>query len=129
MFEGRKERMNEYNRFYDSIFENPNWWQCDEPEEFTETSGLGKDGEMEKIRDQFVLIPLWCLCDGLVSGTCQTQHRHIIVAFELESSFKDIWLYKIRYKFQNSGRAKKRVKIQDAFHLARAIVNMSQRKI
>ncbi|GFU18678.1 uncharacterized protein NPIL_621011 [Nephila pilipes] len=64
----------------------------------------------------------------MVSGTGRTQHRHMIVACELESAFKDIWQYKIRYDFPNSGRAKKCVKIQDAFHLARAIVYVSQRK-
>ncbi|GFS62656.1 uncharacterized protein NPIL_600601 [Nephila pilipes] len=83
---------------------------------------------MGKILGQFALLPFWCLCDGMVSGTGRTQHRHMIVACELESSFKDIWQYKIRYDFPNSGRAKKCVKIQDAFHLARAIVYVSQRK-
>ncbi|GFS53465.1 hypothetical protein NPIL_44481 [Nephila pilipes] len=43
MFGSRKERMNEYVGFYDSVFENPDWWRCDDPVEFTETSGLGKD--------------------------------------------------------------------------------------
>ncbi|GFT17198.1 uncharacterized protein NPIL_22011 [Nephila pilipes] len=153
----RKERMNEYVGFYDSIFENPDWWQCDDPVEFTEASGLGKDvygilqrftrgdlvwfhlmvkhdafetfcKEMGKIRGQFALLPFWCLCDGMVSGMGRTQHRHMIVACELESAFKDIWQYKIRYDFPNSGRAKKCVKIQDAFHLARSIVYVSQRK-
>ncbi|GFT83586.1 uncharacterized protein NPIL_106641 [Nephila pilipes] len=153
----RKERMNEYVGFYDSVFENPDWWRCDDPVEFTEASGLGKDvygilqrftrgdlvwfhlmvkhdafeafcKDMGKIRGQFALLPFWCLCDGMVSGTGRTQHRHMIVACELESAFKDIWQYKIRYDFPNSGRAKKCVKIQDAFHLARAIVYVSQRK-
>ncbi|GFU28113.1 uncharacterized protein NPIL_187921 [Nephila pilipes] len=138
------------------MFENPDWWRCDDPVEFTEASGLGKDAygilqrftrgdlvwfhlmvkhdafetfckEMGKIWGQFALLPFWCLCDGMVSGTGRTQHRHMIVACELESSFKDIWQYKICYDFPNSGRAKKCVKIQDAFHLARAIVNVSQR--
>ncbi|GFS62653.1 hypothetical protein NPIL_600611 [Nephila pilipes] len=35
----RKERMNEYVGFYDSLFENPDWWRCDDPVEFTEASG------------------------------------------------------------------------------------------
>ncbi|GFT85349.1 hypothetical protein NPIL_70391 [Nephila pilipes] len=39
----RKERMNEYVGFYDSVFENSDWWRCDDPVEFTEASGLGKD--------------------------------------------------------------------------------------
>ncbi|GFT49784.1 uncharacterized protein NPIL_143161 [Nephila pilipes] len=153
----RKERMNEYVGFYDSVFENPDWWRCDDPVGFTEASGLGKDvygilqrftrgdlvwfhlmvkhdafetfcKKMEKIRGQFTLLPFWCLCDDMVSGTGRTQHRHMIVACELESSFKDIWQYKIRYDFPNSGRAKKCVKIQDAFHLALAIVYVGQRK-
>ncbi|GFT12891.1 uncharacterized protein NPIL_519221 [Nephila pilipes] len=156
MFGRCKERMNEYVGFYDSVFENPDWWRSDEPVEFTEASGLAEvygilqrftwgdldwfhnmvkhDAfetffwEMEKIRNQFVLLLFWCLCDGMVSGTSRTQHRHMIVACELESSFKDIWQYKIRYKFLNSGRAKKCVKIQDAFHLARVIVYVNQRK-
>ncbi|GFT77691.1 uncharacterized protein NPIL_628261 [Nephila pilipes] len=156
-FGRRKERMNEYVRYYDSVFEKPDWWLCDEPGEFTEESGLCKYvysilqrfirgdlhwfnlmvkheafetfcKEMEKIRDQFVLLPFWCLCDGMVSGTGRMQHRQMIVACELESSFKDIWKYKIRYEFPNSGRAKKCVQIQDPFHLARAIVYVSQRK-
>ncbi|GFU28386.1 uncharacterized protein NPIL_173231 [Nephila pilipes] len=109
IFGRRKERLNEYVGFYDSVFENPDW-------------------EMENIWDQFVLLPFWCLYDGMVSGMGRTQHRHMIVACELESSFKDIWKYEIRYEFPNSGRAKKCVQIQDPFHLARAIVYVSQRK-
>ncbi|GFS29884.1 uncharacterized protein NPIL_235191 [Nephila pilipes] len=49
--------------------------------------------EIEKIRDQFALFPFWCLCDGMVSGTGRKQHRHVIMAYELESSFKDIWKF------------------------------------
>ncbi|GFT16655.1 uncharacterized protein NPIL_239701 [Nephila pilipes] len=43
MFGHRKERMIDYVGFYDSVFENPDWWRCDDPVEFTEASGLGKD--------------------------------------------------------------------------------------
>ncbi|GFW25986.1 uncharacterized protein TNCV_3316581 [Trichonephila clavipes] len=81
--------------------------------------------EMEKIRDEFVLLPFWCLCDGMED---KIQHRHMILACEPESSFKDIWKHKIRYDFANKGRAKKCVKIRDAFHLARTIVYASQPK-
>ncbi|GFT49303.1 uncharacterized protein NPIL_22861, partial [Nephila pilipes] len=152
-----KEKLNAYVGFYDSVLEKPDMWRCDDPVEFTEASGLGKDvygivqryfrgdlvwfhilvkhdafqtfcTEMEKIRDQVVLLPFWCLCDGLVNGTGRTQHRHMIVACELESAFEDVWKHKIRYEFPNRGRAKKCVKIQDAFHLARAIVYVSQPK-
>ncbi|GFW26014.1 uncharacterized protein TNCV_3316861 [Trichonephila clavipes] len=82
--------------------------------------------EMEKIRDEFVLLPFWCLCDGMED---KIQHRHMILACEPESSFKDIWKHKIRYDFANKGRAKKCVKIRDAFHLARTIVYASQPKV
>ncbi|GFT14529.1 TTKRSYEDQ domain-containing protein [Nephila pilipes] len=84
--------------------------------------------EMEKNRDQFVLLSFWYLCDDMVSDTGHAQHRHMIVVCQQESSFKDIWKYKIRYEFLNSGRAKKCVKIQDPFHLSRAIVYVSQGK-
>ncbi|GFT07059.1 c2H2-type domain-containing protein [Nephila pilipes] len=98
MFGRLKERMNEYVGFYDSVFEKHDWWRCDNPVEFIEASGFGKDvygilqhftrgdlvwlnlvvkhdafetfcKEMEKIRDQFVLLPFWCLCNGMKSGT------------------------------------------------------------
>ncbi|GFY48927.1 uncharacterized protein TNIN_205831 [Trichonephila inaurata madagascariensis] len=52
----------------------------------------------------------------------------MILACEPESSFKEIWKHKIRYDFPNQGRAKKCVKIRDAFHLARTIVYVSQPK-
>ncbi|GFS95425.1 uncharacterized protein TNCV_409881 [Trichonephila clavipes] len=80
---------------------------------------------MEKIRDEFVLLPFWYLCDGLEG---KVQHRHMILGCEPESSFKDIWKHKIRYDFPNKGRVKKCVKIPDAFHLARTIVYVSQPK-
>ncbi|GFX86626.1 uncharacterized protein TNCV_1994881 [Trichonephila clavipes] len=81
--------------------------------------------EMETIRDEFVLLPFWCLCDGLEG---KVQHREMILSCEPGSSFKDIWKHKIRYDFPNKGRAKKCVKIRDAFHLARTIVYVSQPK-
>ncbi|GFX86579.1 uncharacterized protein TNCV_461991 [Trichonephila clavipes] len=52
----------------------------------------------------------------------------MILASEQESSFKDIWKHKIRYDFRNKGRAKKCVKVRDAFLLARTIVYVSQPK-
>ncbi|GFS73056.1 uncharacterized protein TNCV_3606481 [Trichonephila clavipes] len=81
-----------YVGFYDSVFEKPDMWP--RGIEFSEASGLGKDvhgilqryqsqdmewfhimvkhdafpifcREMETIRDEFVLLPFWCLCDGL----------------------------------------------------------------
>ncbi|GFY56117.1 uncharacterized protein TNIN_277681 [Trichonephila inaurata madagascariensis] len=141
-----------YVGFYDSVFEKPDMWP--RGIEFSEASGLGKDvhgiiqrylsqdmdlfhimvkhdafpifcREMEQIRDEFVLLPFWCLCDGLEG---KIQHRHMILACEPESSFKEIWKHKIRYNFPNQGRAKKCVKIRDAFHLARTIVYVSQPK-
>ncbi|GFX33194.1 uncharacterized protein TNCV_2353631 [Trichonephila clavipes] len=141
-----------YVGFYESVFEKPDMWP--RGLEFSEASGLGKDvhgilqryqsqdmewfhimvkhdafpifcREMETIRDEFVLLPFWCLCDGLEG---KVQHRHMILACEPGSSFKDIWKHKIRYDFPNKGLAKKCVKIRDAFHLARTIVYVSQPK-
>ncbi|GFT63417.1 uncharacterized protein TNCV_1780491 [Trichonephila clavipes] len=80
---------------------------------------------MKKIRDEFVLLPFWCLCHGLEG---KIHHRHIILACEPESSFKDIRKHKIRYDFSNKGRAKKCVKFRDTFHLVRTIVYVSQPK-
>ncbi|GFV98918.1 uncharacterized protein TNCV_200631 [Trichonephila clavipes] len=103
-----------YEGFYDSVFEKPNMWI--RGLEFSEASGLGKDvhgvlqrylsqdmdwfyimvkhdafpvfcREMEKIRDEFVLLPFWCLCDGLEG---KVQHRHMILACEPESSFNPL---------------------------------------
>ncbi|GFV93009.1 uncharacterized protein TNCV_3427211 [Trichonephila clavipes] len=148
----RKDRVSEYVGFYDSLFENPEMWE--ERVEFQ--GGLGKDvwgmvqrylredlmwfhimvkqdmfdtfrKEMEKIRDQFVLLPFWCLCDGLVNEKGKIQHRHMILACEPESSFEDVWKGKIRYEFPNSGRATK-CKMKSAFHLVRTIMYVSQPK-
>ncbi|GFT42657.1 uncharacterized protein NPIL_121441 [Nephila pilipes] len=125
--------------------------------EFTEASGLSKDicgifqcyltgdldglhimvkydafhifcQEMEMIQDQLVVLPFWCLCDGLVSGTGQTQHRYMIVASKPESSFEDIWKHIVHCEIPSSGAAKKCVKIQDNFLLVRIIMYVSQRK-
>ncbi|GFW94128.1 uncharacterized protein TNCV_1978681 [Trichonephila clavipes] len=124
MHDRRKEPT--YEEFYDSVFEKPDMWI--RGLEFSEASGLGKDVQrilqryrsqdmdwfhimvkhdafsifcrnMEKIRDEFVLLPFWCLCDGLEG---KIQHRHIF------------W--------------PKCVKIRDAFHLTRTIVYVSQPK-
>ncbi|GFT24486.1 uncharacterized protein TNCV_3253021 [Trichonephila clavipes] len=139
--------------FHDSVFEKPDMWE--EGIEFE--NGLGKDvwgmiqcylkgdlvwfhimvkhnifdtfcKEMEGIRDQFVILPFWCLCDGLETERGKIQHRHMILACEQESAFEEIWKGKVRYEFPSRRRAKKCVKIQSAFHLARAIVYMSQPK-
>ncbi|GFW05383.1 uncharacterized protein TNCV_3359021 [Trichonephila clavipes] len=85
--------------FYDSMFEKPEMWE--EGVEFL--GGLGKDvwgiverylrgdlewlhimvkhnifytfcREMERIRDQCVILPFWCLCDGLVNEKGKKQH-------------------------------------------------------
>ncbi|GFU05554.1 uncharacterized protein NPIL_6501 [Nephila pilipes] len=43
MFSHRKERMNEYLGFYDSVLEKLDMWRCDDSVEFTEARGLGED--------------------------------------------------------------------------------------
>ncbi|GFW90537.1 uncharacterized protein TNCV_565751 [Trichonephila clavipes] len=106
--------------FYDSLFEKPDMWE----EEMD--NGLGKDvwdiiqrylkgdlfwfhimvkhifntfcKEMEAIRDQFVILPFWCLCDRLETEKGKIQHRHMILACEQESAFEQIWKGKIRYE-------------------------------
>ncbi|GFV77392.1 uncharacterized protein TNCV_3759221 [Trichonephila clavipes] len=84
--------------------------------------------EMEKIRDQCVILPFWCLCDVLVNEKGKIQHLHMILACEPESSFEDVWKGKVWYEFPNSGRAKKCIKIKNAFHLVRTIMYVSQPK-
>ncbi|GFU00025.1 uncharacterized protein TNCV_1659811 [Trichonephila clavipes] len=84
--------------------------------------------EMERIRDQCVLLPFWCLCDGLETERGKIHHRHMILACEPDCAFEEIWKGKVRYDFPNSGRAKKCVKIKNAFHLVRTIVYVSQPK-
>ncbi|GFT24577.1 hypothetical protein NPIL_239931 [Nephila pilipes] len=97
-------------------------WLCDDP-----VGGLGKDlygivqryfrGDLARFHipvkhdTPFHDAPFWCLSDGMVNGTGRTHYRHMNMVCELESSFKDIWKYKIRYEFPNNGRAKKCVKI------------------
>ncbi|GFU14309.1 uncharacterized protein TNCV_3491201 [Trichonephila clavipes] len=149
----RKDRMSEYVGFYDSLLEKPEMWE----EGVTFQNGLLNDvwgmvqrylrqdlmwfhimvkhdvfdafrKEMEKIRDQCVILPFWCLCDGLVNEKGKIQHRHMILACEPESSFEDVWKGKVRYEFPNSGRAKKCIKIKNAFHLVRTIMYVSQPK-
>ncbi|GFX64549.1 uncharacterized protein TNCV_2811741 [Trichonephila clavipes] len=84
--------------------------------------------EMENIRVQCVILPFWCLCDGLVNEKSKIQHRHRILACKPESSFENIWKEKIRYEFPNSCRAKKCIKIKHAFHLVRTMMYVSQPK-
>ncbi|GFW39595.1 uncharacterized protein TNCV_3187661 [Trichonephila clavipes] len=83
---------------------------------------------MEKIRDQCVILPFWCVRDGLVNEKSKIKYRHMILACEPESLFEDVWKGKIRYEFPNSGRAKKCVKIKNAFHLVRTMMYVSQPK-
>ncbi|GFS62545.1 uncharacterized protein TNIN_134421 [Trichonephila inaurata madagascariensis] len=54
----------------------------------------------------------------------------MILACEQESAFEEIWKGKVRYiyEFPSTGRAKKCVKIKNAFHLVRSMVYMSQPK-
>ncbi|GFU15945.1 uncharacterized protein TNCV_2368721 [Trichonephila clavipes] len=88
----RKDRLSEYVGFYDSLFEKPEMSE----EGIELQAALGKDvwgsverylrqylvwfhimvkhdmfdtfrKEMEKIRDQFVMLPFWCLCDEMVN--------------------------------------------------------------
>ncbi|GFU11653.1 uncharacterized protein TNCV_5024861 [Trichonephila clavipes] len=139
--------------FYDSMFEKPEMWE--EGIEFH--GGLGKDvwgiverylrgdlewfhigvkhdifeifcREMEKIGDQCVILPFWCLCDGLVNEKGKIQHRHMILACKPESSLENIWKEKIRYEFPNIGRAKRCIKIKHIFHLVRTMMYVSQPK-
>ncbi|GFW62908.1 uncharacterized protein TNCV_4452571 [Trichonephila clavipes] len=83
---------------------------------------------MEKIGDQCVILPFWCLCDGLVNEKGKIKHRHMILICKPESSFENIWKEKIRYEFPNSGRGKKCIKIKHAFHLVRTMMYVNQPK-
>ncbi|GFU35572.1 uncharacterized protein TNCV_4875771 [Trichonephila clavipes] len=83
---------------------------------------------MAKIRDQCVILPFWCLCDGLVNEKGKIQHRHIILACEQESLFEDVWKGKIRCEFPNSGRAKKCIKMKSGFNLVRTMMYVSEPK-
>ncbi|GFX93266.1 uncharacterized protein TNCV_4761451 [Trichonephila clavipes] len=113
--------------FYDSMFEKPEMWE--EGIEFH--GGLGKDvwgiverylkgdlewfhisvkhdvfdtfrKEMEKIRDQCVILPFWCLCDGLVNEKDKIQHRHMILACKPESFLKTFGKKKFVMNFQTA---------------------------
>ncbi|GFY19357.1 uncharacterized protein TNCV_4127441 [Trichonephila clavipes] len=148
-----KDRLSEYVGFYNSLLEKPEMWE----EGVTFQNGFRKDvwgivqlylrqdlmwfhimvkhdvfdtfrKEMEKIRDQCVILPFWYLCDGLVNEKGKIQHRHMILACEQESVFEDVLKGKGRYKFPNSGRVKKCIKIKNAFHLVRTIMYVSQPK-
>ncbi|GFV77307.1 uncharacterized protein TNCV_874231 [Trichonephila clavipes] len=150
----RKDRLSEYVGFYDSLLEKPEMWE----EGVTFQNGLGKDvwglvqrylrqdlmwfhimvkhdvfdtfrKEMEKIRDQCVILSFWCLCDGLVNEKGKVQHRHMILACEQESSFEDVWKGKsVVMNFQTAVGPKKCIKIKNAFHLVRTIMYVSQPK-
>ncbi|GFX06623.1 uncharacterized protein TNCV_382191 [Trichonephila clavipes] len=135
---------------YESVFEKPDMWRNDGVS-FSESSGLGKDvygivqrylkkdlkwfhvmvkhdafqifcREMEKIQNEIVVLPFWCLCDGLMAGIAKVQHRHMIIACELQGQFEFVWKHKFRYNIAN-GRAKKRIQIENAFHLVRTIAS------
>ncbi|GFX71805.1 uncharacterized protein TNCV_2010421 [Trichonephila clavipes] len=64
----------------------------------------------------------------LVNEKGKIQHRHMVLACKPESFFENIWEEKMRYKFPNSGRTKKCIKIKSAFHLVRVIMYVSQPK-
>ncbi|GFW88243.1 uncharacterized protein TNCV_820001 [Trichonephila clavipes] len=117
----RKDRLSEYVGSYDSLLEKPEMWE--EGVKFQNV--LRKDvwgiverymrqdlvwflimvkhdifdrfrKEIEKIRDQCVILPFLCLSDGLVNEKDKIQYRHMILACEQESSFEDVWKGKIR---------------------------------
>ncbi|GFT29955.1 uncharacterized protein TNCV_3462521 [Trichonephila clavipes] len=96
--------------FYESVLEKPDLWE--EGLSFNDASGLGNDvwgilrrylrgewvwfhimvkhdvfetfrREMERIRDQCVLLPFWCLCDGLETER-ETCILNIPVGTELQ---------------------------------------------
>ncbi|GBN64430.1 hypothetical protein AVEN_83588-1 [Araneus ventricosus] len=76
------------------------------------------------IKDQFVVLSYWCLCDGLKGENGQRQtHRHMIVACELESTFAQDLAHKVRI---SNNRAKLNVPIKDVHHLFRTIAYVSQ---
>ncbi|GFV01880.1 uncharacterized protein TNCV_4978321 [Trichonephila clavipes] len=135
---------------YESVFEKPDMWS-DDGVQFSESSGLGKDvygivqrylkkdlkwfhvmvkhdafqifcREMEKIQNEIVVLPFWCLCDGLMAGIAKVQHRHMIIACELQGQFEFVWQRKFRYNIPN-GKAKKRIRIENVFHLVRTIAS------
>ncbi|GFU49263.1 uncharacterized protein TNCV_2610231 [Trichonephila clavipes] len=83
--------------------------------------------EMEIIQNEIVVLPFWCLCDGLMAGIAKVQHRHMIIACELQGQFEFVWKHKFRYNIQN-GKAKKRIQIENAFHLVRTIAYVSRQR-
>ncbi|GFX29699.1 uncharacterized protein TNCV_2750331 [Trichonephila clavipes] len=140
---------------YESVFEKPDMWRIDGVP-FSESSGLGKDvygivqrylkknlkwlhvivkhdafqifcHEMEKIQTEIVVLPFWCLCDGLMAGIAKVQHRHIILACELQGQFEFVWKHKFRYNIPN-GKAKKRIQIENVFHLERTTAYVSRQR-
>ncbi|GFS59695.1 uncharacterized protein TNCV_1795691 [Trichonephila clavipes] len=151
---GRSKNMDN-SILYESVFEKPDMWRNDGVS-FSESSGLGKDvygivqrylkkdlkwfhvmvkhdafqifcREMEKIQNEIVVLPFWCLCDGLMAGIAKVQHRHMIIACELQGQFECVWQRKFRYNIPN-GQAKKRIQIENAFHLVRTIAYVSRQR-
>ncbi|GFX74865.1 uncharacterized protein TNCV_3655031 [Trichonephila clavipes] len=55
----------------------------------------------------------------------KVQHRHMIIACELQGQFEFVWKRKFRYNIQN-GQAKKRIQIENVFHLVRTIAYVSR---
>ncbi|GFU97378.1 uncharacterized protein TNCV_3889931 [Trichonephila clavipes] len=109
-----------YEGFYESVFEKPDMWP--RGLEFSAASGLGKDvhgilqryqsqdmewfhimvkhdafpifcREMETIRDEFVLLPFWCLCDGLEERLLLEQNgRKNVVQWDIHAQWgPDKW--------------------------------------
>ncbi|GBM04619.1 hypothetical protein AVEN_103905-1 [Araneus ventricosus] len=148
-----KDRTNEYLGFYEPVFEKPDMWIEPGGVKFDARCGLGPDAygivkkylgktmkwfhlmvkhnafdtfvrEMTPIRDEFVVLSYWCLCDGLEGENGQRQtHRHMIVACELESTFLHILTYKVRI---SNDRAKLTVPIKNVHHLFRTMVYVSR---
>ncbi|KAF8789722.1 hypothetical protein HNY73_007641 [Argiope bruennichi] len=143
-----KDRLSEYVGLFENHFERPEIFNNEEGVYFDERSGLGKDvyaivqrflkgdlkwihamvksnafetfvRELKPIRDQFLVLPFWCLCDGLLD--CEGNkcvHRHMIIAYEPESEFEYIWKHKVRMPLPNKNeKSKFCVKITKASHL------------
>ncbi|GFV18676.1 uncharacterized protein TNCV_35601 [Trichonephila clavipes] len=62
-----------------------------------------------------------------MAGIAKVQHRHMIIACELQGQFEFVWKHKFRYNIAN-GRAKKRIQIENAFHLVRTIAYVSRQR-
>ncbi|GBL72947.1 hypothetical protein AVEN_128129-1 [Araneus ventricosus] len=84
--------------------------------------------EMNALRYELVVLPFWCLCDGCTGK--RDQYRHMNLACELESTFKNIWTRKVQYVFldETTGRSKKCHCIKESLHLVHMIQYISQRK-